>query len=186
MCLKAVDFGLLAIQSSYIHFPHIISRLVCQMSSYSSRDVLSHPYQYQRQRQGQNHGPSFDNSSSPSHPTAAPAPTPASPAVQPSLVHHPGLSGFSHNLVDPAPSPAVRRLPGTGFDDLTQQGLARSGVRSVRSYSSPPLASGLNTGLAGSSLYPGSNLGIQSASSSFATNQRYVTVFGDLLDNCES
>ena len=176
-----------------------------QMSS-SSRNFLSHSYQNQNQRQhSQSRSPSLQSSSS-SHPTAAPA----SPAFDPSLVH-PGLSqnlgvptrGIS-NLVDPTTSPAVPRLTGTtDLGDLTQQGPGpgpgpgpvRSGVRGVRSFSSPPLSIGLNASLSDSSLYPGANLGIQSASASAAsgvpyqsrgrlsaaasaaTNQRYAGIF---------
>lgn len=133
------------------------------MSS-SSKNLLSHPYH----RQSQSRSPSFQSSSS-SHPIAAP---PAPPVLEPSLVH-PGISqnlgvparGIS-NLVDPTTSPVVPRLTGTDLGGLTQQGPARSGVRGVRSFSSPPLAIGLNTGLSDSSLYPGSDLGVQSASAS--------------------
>lgn len=109
---------------------------------------------------------------------------PASPAPPSSLVHHPGLS---QHLVDPVPGPAVPSLTGTDFGDLTQQGPARSGVRSARSYSSPPLASGMNASLSASSLYPGPNpsLGVQSASAAIAavTNQRYVWVLVFVLES---
>lgn len=141
------------------------------MSS-SSKNLLSDSYH----RQSQSRSPSFQSSSS-SHPIAAPPAPPAPPVLEPSLVH-PGLSqnlgvparGIS-NLVDPTTSPVVPRLTGTDWGGLTQQGPARSGVRGVRSFSSPPLAIGLNTGLSDSSLYPDSNLGVQSASASGVSYQ---------------
>lgn len=126
--------------------------------SFPSSNFPSHPYHRQSR------SPSYQSSSS--HPTQSAAAVESSLAP-PDLSQNLTVPGRGvANLADSTPSP-VPRLTGGDLGDLTQG--PRSGVRGVRSYSSPPLAIGLNTGLSGSSfspgpVYPASTLGTQSTS----------------------
>lgn len=147
------------------------------MSS-SSRKFPSRPYRRQSR------SPSYQSSSS--HPTQSSAAAESSLAP-PDLSQNLAVPGRSvSNLADPRTSP-VPRLTGGDPGDLTQG--PRSGVRGARSYSSPPLAIGLSTGLSDSSfssrpVYPGSSFGGQSTSGlSYhnrgrlsATDPRYVCI----------
>lgn len=126
--------------------------------SFSSSNFPSHSYHRQ--------------SRSPSYQSSSPHPTQSAAAVESSLAP-PDLSqnlaipgrGVA-NLAASTPSP-VPRFTGGDLGDPTQG--PRSGVRGVRSYSSPPLAIDLNTGLSDSSfspgpVYPSSTLGAQPTS----------------------